>query len=108
MTLPLGLTDVGLALFILWWVGGLGLGLVIAAVTQAFAKSNGRPLARPMLFAASQCVTWGSYATICGIAQRAYNLGLFSWGLWNFMMFMATLAVISSIGIGRFGGQARA
>jgi uncharacterized membrane protein len=88
---PLGFGDLVTTLIVVWTAA-----VVVAAVEVVFFKSRYRLPAHPVLFAASRFICFGCMFTVIGIAQKANNLGLMSFGLYLFTVLMAALAVFTA------------
>jgi len=88
---PLGFSGLAETLVIVWVVA-----LVIAAGELAVVKRQNRLPTHPVLFFASRYVRFGCMLTIFGIAARANDRGLITYGLFLFTVLMAALAVFAA------------
>ena len=88
---PLGFSGLVETLVIVWVVA-----LVVAALELGVVKRQNRLATHPVLFFASRCVRVGCMFTIFGIAARANDRGLITYGLFLFTVLMAALAVVAA------------
>jgi hypothetical protein len=85
---PLELIDLVPTLIVVWICA-----LLIPAAELAVARYRGHMPTRPLLFALSQYICFGSLFTVFGIAQRANALELTTFDVYIFTIVMAALAV---------------
>ena len=96
---PLGFSALATTLVVVWVVA-----LVASAVEVAIVKPQNWPPLRSVLFAASRFFRYDCMFTIFGIAQKANDLGLTTYSLYLFTLFMAALAVAAA---GAFPARAK-
>ena len=88
---PLDFSGLAETLVVVWVVA-----LVIGTGELGAVKRQNRLPTRPVLFFASRFVRTGCMFTIFGIAARANDRGLITYGVFLFTLLMAALAVLAA------------
>jgi hypothetical protein len=88
---PLDVSGLAETLVIVWVVA-----LVLAVGELTVVKRQNRLPVHPVLFFASRYLRVGCMFTIFGIAARANDRGLITYGLFLFTLLMAALAVLAA------------
>jgi hypothetical protein len=88
---PLGFSGLTETLVIVWIMA-----LVLAAGELTVVKRQNRLAVHPALFLASGYLRFGCMFTVIGIAARANDHGLITYGLFVFTVLMVALAVLAA------------